>query len=64
MTWLVQVICSDEDCAAVEEREVTRLEALDLEACLCGCTWQVLRVYEVTAVVARPVAGAAPALAA
>jgi hypothetical protein len=45
--WLVEIVCSDEACAALEEVVVDDLDELERAACLCGCTFQVLRVSEV-----------------
>ena len=42
------VHCSDPDCAEVLDVEVAELEELDVLACLCGCTLEVLgRIAEV-----------------
>jgi hypothetical protein len=40
------LICSDEDCAAELELAVEDLDALEAEACVCGCTLVLLAVSE------------------
>jgi hypothetical protein len=41
---IAELICSDEDCAALTERIVGHEVELDFAACDCGCTFVVLSV--------------------
>ncbi len=42
--FLARLICTDPDCAERIEEHVVDLAELDLLACECGCTWELLAV--------------------
>jgi hypothetical protein len=41
---LARLVCSDGDCAELDEVTVTSLAELDALACDCGCSWELLAV--------------------
>lgn len=42
--WMVQLVCSDPECAEERELVVTELDEVDTAACDCGCCLVVLSV--------------------
>jgi hypothetical protein len=48
--WIVEVICSDPKCAALEEVVVADLDEVERAACECGCSYVVVAVASFTAV--------------
>lgn len=44
MLFLARLLCSDPDCAERVEEHVADLDDLDLLACVCGCTFELLAV--------------------
>lgn len=42
--FVARLLCSDPDCADLLEASVASLTELDLLACECGCTWELLGV--------------------
>jgi hypothetical protein len=48
--WIVDVICSDPECAAEHEVIVDELDDVELAVCDCGCCYVVIAVAGFTAV--------------
>jgi hypothetical protein len=55
---IAELICSDEDCAAVADVVVAHPTELDAAACACGCTQVVLSVSDWTRVAVRELVAA------
>lgn len=44
--WLIQMVCSDDDCAQEIEALVAEIEDVDRIVCECGCSLVTLAVAE------------------